>query len=318
MKPPSELHPEIAKFLAKDLKIRAKFGIKTLCNETLPKLRTFSDMAALVTSSAPIHHIENRSIPGAQEDISIRIYSPSDTSNLPILMWFHGGGWVVGHLNNADDLCRKISHHTQCIVISVDYHLAPEYRFPIAIEDCYAATLWAKKHAAEFGGDATRIAVGGDSAGGNLAACTTILCKEKKLPLTFQWLLYPVIEADFERPSYRKYADNVNLTRHDMQWFWDCYVPDQNDRTHPLVSPIQTDDLSGLPPALVMTAECDPLCDEGAAYAKALESAGVPTHYQCYTGMIHGFFNLPTSTPIDAIEKSFSTAVSALQSAFKA
>jgi len=310
------LHPQMAHFVAKDYKIRKKFGIDQPSDASLPKLRKFSQMVSLIESSAPIHQTTSLTIPGAESDIPIRIYTPSNAKKLPILMWFHGGGWVVGSPSNCDDLCRKLAHQTECIVISVDYHLAPEAQFPIAVEDCFAATLWAKNHASEFGGDASRIAVAGESAGGNLAACTAIKCRDEKLPLVFQLLLYPVIDSDFNRPSYLDFSDGLNLTRDEMIWFWDCYVPNRQDRTNPLVAPIHADDLSGLPPALIITAECDPLADEGAAYADALQSAGTPTAYHSYPGMIHGFFNLPTKKRVPAIEESFTLAVSALKNHF--
>ena len=312
----NQLHPVLAKLVARENQALALLDLVPLCDEKLPELLRFINTVPQPPSTVTLHHIEDRIISGDQNDLTIRIYHPNDTSDLPVLMWFHGGGWVMGRLDDADDTCRKLSQRINCIVVSVDYHLAPDAKFPIAVNDCLAATQWVHDHARDIGADPARIAVGGDSAGGNLAACTALQCRDQNLPLIFQFLLVPVIDTDFDRPSYHTFACDYGLTRADMQWFWDCYVPDPNDRHHPYVSPIHADNLSGLAPALVITAGCDPLSDEGAAYANALEKAGVPTHHQKFPGMNHGFFNKETTAPVDAIREAFDLAVQSIQSSF--
>lgn len=261
-----------------------------------------------------VAQVEQRTIPGPASDIPVRIYTPVGTGPFPILAWFHGGGWVVGDLDGADATARHLAVGSGCVVVSVDYRLAPETKFPGPADDCYAATRWAVQHAAQFNGDPGRIAVGGDSAGGNLAAAVTLMARDRGGPsLAFQLLVYPVTHCSYTTNSYQSFAEGYMLTRASMQWYWDHYLKDAADANHPYAAPLLASDLSGLPPALVLTAECDPLCDEGAAYAQRLKAAGVPTTYSCYDGMIHGFFGMPAV--LDKGKLAVAEASAALQKA---
>ena len=269
----------------------------------------------------PVGTIENTTIEGPGGGIALRIYTPEapDASDgegtCPIVMMFHGGGWVIGDLDTADSQSRELCAGTGCIVISVDYRLAPEHRFPAAAQDCYAATCWAKDNASSFGGDASRIAVAGDSAGGNLAAVVALMARDKSGPaIELQVLIYPVIDGvSFDTNSYRDNADGYLLTKESMLWFWDHYA-DQAERSNPYASPAHAEDLSGLPPALVMTAEFDPLRDEGEAYAAKLKAAGGAAECVRFDGMIHGFFahgqTIPASRP--GMEKACASIKAAL------
>jgi len=242
---------------------------------------------------APVARVENRTIPGPVGEIPVRIYWPWLDTPLPVLVWYHGGGWVLGTLDASDHTCRELANTAGCIVVSVDYRLAPEHRFPASPDDCESAYNWVLANAASFGGDPRRVAVGGDSAGGNLAAVVSIRTRERGTPLpAFQLLVYPVTDHDFERPSYLANAEGYMLTQLAMRWFWDQYVNSPEEMAHPHASPLRATDLTGLPPAHVITAEFDPLCDEGEAYADRLRQAGVPVTVSRYDGVIHGFFGM--------------------------
>lgn len=234
--------------------------------------------------------VENRSIPGPDADVPVRVYTPVGDAPFAGLVYFHGGGWVIGSVETHDNLCRSIANAAGCVVVSVEYRLAPEHKFPAAVDDAYAATCWVAEQADRLGIDRRRIAVGGDSAGGNLAAVVALMARDRSRPgLALQALLYPITDRDLNTPSYLKYADGYLLSRDGMAWFWNHYLPEGVSPDQPYISPLRAGDLHGLPPALVITAECDPLCDEGNAYARRLEEAGVPVTLSCYPGMIHGF-----------------------------
>ena len=236
---------------------------------------------------------EDRTVPGSGGEIPIRVYRPTDATDHPLLVWFHGGGWVLGDLEGADLNCRELASRSGAVVVSVDYRLAPEHRFPAALDDSYAATVWAAKHAAELGADGSRLAVGGDSAGGNLAAVVALRARDENGPrIGFQLLVYPVTDQRYETTSYHDNADGYLLTRDGMIWFWDHYLGPDGDGNHPHASPLRAADLSGLPAAHVITAEYDPLRDEGEAYAKRLQEAGVATSQIRYDGQIHAFFGM--------------------------
>ena len=197
------------------------------------------------------------------------------------MVYFHGGGWVLGNIESHESICRAIANASGAIVVTVDYRLAPEHRFPAAAQDAYAATSWVAEHAGEFGGDPGRIAVAGDSAGGNLAAVACLLAKDRNGPrMAFQVLIYPITDYNLHNASYSQFAEGYFLTRSEMAWYWEHYVLKRDDRTHPHAAPCRVDDLSGLPPGLVITAEFDVLRDEGEAYARRLQSAGVPVTHQ--------------------------------------
>ena len=250
--------------------------------------------------------------------VPARIYRPHGSGPFPVVMMFHGGGWVIGDLETADCQSREVCAGAAALVISVDYRLAPEHRFPAAAEDCYSATRWAAEHAPAHDGDASLMAVAGDSAGGNLAAVVAQMARDRRGPeIAFQLLIYPVTDGvNFDRPSYRDNADGYLLTAEAMHWFWNHYVPAPDDRRDPYASPLLADDLSGLPPALVMTAEYDPLRDEGEDYARALANAGVDAGFVRYDGFTHGFF--AHTRTIHATRQAMSDACAALRGAFDA
>jgi acetyl esterase/lipase len=264
-----------------------------------------------------VTRVEDRLIPGLGVDIPVRIYTPTGSGPFPILVWFHGGGWVVGDLETADPTARHLTVGAKCVVISVDYRLAPETKFPGAVDDCYAATVWAAQQATRINGDPSKIAVGGDSSGGNLAAAVALMARDRGgLSLAFQLLVYPVTARDFDMLSYRHNAEGYGLTLDAMRWYWDLYLQHPDDASNPYAAPLVAENLKGLPPALVITAECDPLRDEGEAFAKRLQAAGVPTTYSLYDGMIHGFFGM--TAVLDKGKQAVAEACAALQQAFAA
>jgi acetyl esterase len=241
----------------------------------------------------PVAKVENRMIPGPAGELPIRIYTPDGTGPFPLLVFFHGGGFVVCDLDSHDALARSLCNGAGAVVVSVDYRLAPEAKFPAAPEDCYAATRWAVDNAASIGADGARVAVAGDSAGGNLAAVVAQLASQRGAPaLAHQLLIYPVTARDFTTASYEENAEGYFLTRDMMQWFWHHYLEREEDGQDPMAAPLVARDLSGLPPATVVTAEYDPLRDEGEAYARRLDEAGVPTQLVRYDGVIHGFVSM--------------------------
>jgi acetyl esterase len=240
----------------------------------------------------PLHKVEDRTIPGTDGEIPIRVYRPSDAAALPVVVWFHGGGWVLGSLDTHDNHCRQLSDDVDAIVVSVDYRLAPEAKFPAAVDDCVAAWNWVCAHAKELNGDPSRVALGGDSAGGNLAAVTCLLARDQNLRQPrFQLLVYPVTDYEFESPSTRENAAGYGLETEHMHWFFDHYARSDADFADWRLSPLRAD-LQALPPALVVTAEYDPLRDQGEAYARKLEDAGVTTELIRADGLFHGFFGL--------------------------
>jgi acetyl esterase len=243
----------------------------------------------------PIGNVENKSIPGPGGPIPIRIYTPRDIAKpLPVIVYFHGGGWVFGDLDSHDNLCRALATKTSAIVIAVDYRLAPEHRFPAAVDDALAAVHWVAKEGASIGADVTRIAVSGDSAGGNLAAAVSLAVRDQGGPaIRAQALIYPATDiTNQNRASARDFARGFFLTSERMNWFFDHYVPDKAMRSNPLASPLLAADHHHLPPALVITAQFDPLRDEGEAYADVLKRAGVPVQLRRFEGVIHGFASM--------------------------
>ena len=246
-------------------------------------------------------------IPIADGDIGARVYWPREADTgalLPMLLHYHGGGWAAGDLESHDGAARFYCAHTGAIVVGVDYRLAPEHKFPAAVEDSYAALLWASEHAADIGGDAARIAVAGDSAGGTLSAVVCLLAKRRGRPsIAFQALVYPVVDLDMsaDYPSRAAFGDgNFFLSTADMRWFSSLYLRTAEDAGNPLASPIRAADLSGLPPALVVTAGCDMLRDEGKAYADRLRAAAVPVEYRCFETTIHAFMAFGAAIPVAA------------------
>jgi acetyl esterase len=275
--------------------------------------RTTQDAAAAVVFG-PVAEVpcEDRTIPGPAGAIPVRVYRPS-ADPAPVFVYFHGGGWVLGSLNTHHGVCATLARLAGCVVCSVDYRMAPEHRFPAALDDAWAATTWIAAHAEELGGLPGAVAVGGDSAGGNLAAVCALRARDTGVPLALQLLVYPVTDADLDTSTYAEFADGYFLTRYSMEWFWGHYLP-EGDRFHPDASPLRAEDLSGTAPALVITAEFDPLRDEGEAYARRLEEAGVPVTLSRYDGMIHGFFRMPGA--MDKASDALAEAAGALREAF--
>ena len=287
-----------------------------------PAVHTVSPQQARANAQArpraagpEVARVEDRTIPGPDSQLSVRIYTPLGSGPFPALVWFHGGGWVVGDLESADATARHLTLGAGCVVVSVDYRLAPEAKFPGPAEDCYAATQWVAEHAAEIGVMGNNLAVGGDSSGGNLAAAVCLMVKDRGgPPVGMQLLVYPVTDRNFQTDSYVENAEGYNLTRDTMIWYWDQYLASDADGNNAYAAPQQAQDLRGLPPALVITAEYDPLRDEGEAYAHRLEAAGVPTTCTRYPGMIHGFFGM--SAAVDKGKDAVAQASAALTAAF--
>jgi acetyl esterase len=269
----------------------------------LPPLESFSPGQARLAvientpkmQAAPeaVAEVRDLRIPGPGGEIGLRIYTPESAAPRPALVYFHGGGWVLCNLDTHDVMCRAIANRAQAVVVSVDYRLAPEQKFPAAVEDCYAAAQWVVSNACALGADPRRIVVGGDSAGGNLAAVAAIRSRDEAGPgFAGQVLVYPVTDlSSFETGSYQEFAEDHSLTRALMEWFRGHYLSTEAEALLPHASPLLADDLSRLPPALVITAECDPLRDEGEAYAARLREAGVAVTLTRYAGMIHPFFS---------------------------
>lgn len=267
-------------------------GMKDLADLTPEEARNLQLTPPPAVPTA-VGAVAEQSIAGPEEDIPLRIYTPEGEPLPGALVYFHGGGWVIGDLDSHDETCRRLCRGSGVRVIAVHYRRAPETTYPGAVEDCYRATVWAAEHAAELGIDPQRLAVGGDSAGANLAAAVALMARDRGGPaLALQLLIYPVAAADFDTDSYRDNAEGYLLSRRAMQWFWDQYVPDLDQRREPYAAPLAATNLSGLPPALVQTAEFDPLRDEGEAYARALAEAGGDVQSTRYDGLIHGFFGM--------------------------
>jgi acetyl esterase len=244
----------------------------------------------------PVAKVEDRMIPSAGGDLPIRIYTPAGVPPFGVLVYFHGGGWVLGNIAMTDQPCRLLANASGCMVVSVEYRLAPEHKFPAGAEDCYAAAKWVAGNTAALGIDPMRIAVGGTSAGATLAAVVALMARDRGGPhLAYQLLVYPATTAELTTESHSQFAkDNYYvLSRADMEWFWGHYLANDEDRRNPYACPANAKSLSGLPPAFVITAEYDPLRDEGEAYAARLSNQGVSTMLKRYEGVTHGFFGMP-------------------------
>ena len=278
------------------LDMMAATGVPALNTLSIEDARRMVDMMPELSGliPEPVAKVDDRYIPGLAGEIPVRVYSPQGREPFPVLVFFHGGGFALGNIEGCDELCRALTNAAGCIVVSVDYRLAPEHKFPAAADDCYAATRWVAENSEAIGGDPTRIAVGGDSAGGNLAAAVTLMARDRGTPpLVYQLLVYPATNFAFDTPSYRENAEGYFLTKDDCVWFWLLYLRSEADGDNPYASPLRAEDLRELPPALVITAEFDPLRDEGEAYAARLREANVTTTCTRYNGMIHGFLSMP-------------------------
>lgn len=263
-----------------------------------------------------VRRIENLSIEGPAGRLSLRLYYPDAEGPLPITLYLHGGGFVFGSPQMHDNVCRCLANRAASLVVSVDYRLAPEAKFPAALDDSLAALNWVVSHAPSLGGDPSRIAIAGDSAGGNLATVIANIDAQNAAPtLCHQVLLYPVTDCRFDSPSYRARGENYFLTTEMMRWYWNQYLPDQSAANDPRASPLRATLSPAVAPATVITAEYDPLCDEGEAYAQALRAAGVIARLHRWDGQIHGFASM--LGVIDAADEALSVAATALQLAFK-
>ena len=264
------------------------------CLDPVEARRILGDRPALPLPPIDLPSVVDTTFPGPDGDLPVRVYTPDDAGQPPdVIVYFHGGGWVIGDLDTHDRTTRRLAKTLGAVVVSVDYRLAPEAPWPAAAEDAYAAATWAREH---YG--PRRLVVAGDSAGGNLAAVVSLMARDRGgPPIDHQLLVYPVTDHGFDTLSYTENAEGYFLTRTHMEWYWGHYLGDEGDGSHPYASPLQAEDLSGLPPATVLTAELDPLRDEGEAYAAALAEAGVPTEARRADGMFHGFFGLDEFLP---------------------
>ena len=296
---------------------RAASGEPQLHRMTVAQARaTIEASIDRVTPRETVAGVEDREAPGPHGPIPVRIYTPEGAGPFPILLYFHGGGWVVCSIETHDAWCRHICNRIGCLVVSVDYRLAPEYLFPAAVDDCFAAAQWVSLHGASFNGDGSRLAVAGDSAGGTLSAVVCLLARDQGGPkIAYQVLITPATDYyNLDLPSYRDNAEGFGMDTADVIWLMDLYLPPTVDRDDPRAFPLRALDLQGLPPAMVITAEYDSLRDDGDLYAARLQNAGVPVIWAPYDGMIHNF-------PLDYEvltqgEKAVEAIASALRSAF--
>src|SRR5262245_55446674 len=294
--------------------------------DTMPPMPDFStlDLALIRAGMAggvlgpaepeAVARVENRTIPGPAGEIPVRVYTPAGKAPFPGLVYFHGGGFVLCNLDSHDGVCRGLANAAGCVVVSIDYRLAPEHPYPAAPEDCYAATQWVAKNGSELGIDVSRIAVGGDSAGGNLTAVTALMARDRGGPaLRFQLMIYPVTDCAFDTPSYRENGEGYFLTTGMMRWFWQKYLPDPKQAGEGYASPLRAANLGSLPPGLCITAGYDPLRNEGEAYAERLRKAGVDVRTSRYPGMFHGFFGM--TAQLEKAREALAEASAALRAA---
>lgn len=272
-------------------------GTPPLYTLSIEEART-ADLAAIRAAAGtgePVHEVVDRHVPGPDGDLPVRIYRPRGTGEpLPTVVYFFGGGWTLGSIDTSDEICRNLANLVPCQMITVGYRLAPEHTFPAAVHDCYAATSWIAGNAGELRADPGLLAVAGDSSGGNLAAAVTLLARDRGGPaLAAQVLVYPNTEYRGDTESTWENDDPALFNRRSVAWYWGHYLASPKDGRDSLASPLLAEDLSGLPPALVITAEHDPLRDEGERYAQRLRQAGVPVAATRYDGMVHGFFAMP-------------------------
>jgi acetyl esterase len=276
----------------------AAAGLRDFADMTVLEARSLNGgFDALQGDGEDVASVREILVDGSAGQLPARVYHPRPGEELPVVVYFHGGGWVIGNLDVVDKPVRTLANAAGCVVVTVQYRISPETKFPGPAEDCYAATAWVAGHAAELGGDASRLAVAGDSAGGNLAAAVALMARDRGTPaIAFQLLIYPTLAPaqDSEFGSYRSNGEGYMTTAASMRWFYQHYLADAaGERDNPYAFPLRAKDLRGLPPAHVVTAEHDPLHDEGLAYASALAAAGVTTTTADYEGVIHGFFWMP-------------------------
>jgi acetyl esterase len=277
----------------------AAADLPPLYDQPLDQVREQSLLFANVGAAEPepVDVVEDRTIPGPAGEIPVRVYDPDPGSTSPVVTYFHGGGFVLMNLDTHDRVCRRLANAAHAVVVSVDYRLAPEHHFPAALDDCIAVTHWLTQHAAELAGDPARIAIAGDSAGGNLAAATALASRNGGPGLVGQVLVYPVIDAACSTESFDTNAEGYLLTAATMRWFWEQYLGPDGDPDDPYASVARASDLTAVPSALIITAEHDVLRDEGESYAAALRAAGIDVTCSRYDGMIHGFLSMDAMIP---------------------
>lgn len=276
--------------------------------------RNFAELIGSLCSSGEVARTRDLRIPGPAGDIPARAYFPAGAGDLPVVLHFHGGGWVFGDVATYDGVSRALAAAAGAVLVSVDYRRAPEDPFPAALDDCHAATAWVHEHAAELGCDPSRLAVAGDSSGGNLAAAVALRARDEGgPPIAFQLLVYPALDPSMSSRSYGENAEDAFLSRSEMAWYWDRYLGPDGDRSEPYAAPLAANDLSGLPPAHVVTAGSDVLRDEGETYAARLRDAGVPATVRRYDDMVHGF--LMMGRHLDAGREGLSDAGRVLREA---
>jgi acetyl esterase len=309
--PTPRLDPQVEAYL----RDRRAAGVRPLHELSVVEARE-AELAELEpVLPEPVPQVVDRVLGGGGHDVPVRVYMPKAPRPLPVLVYFFGGGWVLGSLDAVDPVCRRLANATPCAVVSVAYRRAPEHPFPAGLEDCYAATRWMAEHGGELGLDPDRLAVGGASAGGNLAAAVALLARERKGPnLVLQLLVYPPLDHRADTLSMREALDPLLLGRQDVAWCWSHYLADAADGENSLASPLRAEDLHGLPAALVITAELDPLRDQGESYAARLAEAGVGTELVRFDGAVHGFFS--KADRFDAGVDAQALAASALRRAF--
>jgi acetyl esterase len=295
---------------------RAAAGMQSLAELTVGEARTAErrELQSRAVGREPVAVVVDRSLDG----IPVRCYLPESPQPRPALVWFPGGGWVLGSVETTDAVCRRMANTTPCAVVAVDYRRAPEHPFPAAVEDAYAATAGVVAEAAALGIDAGRVAVGGASAGGNLAAVVAQLCRDRHgPPLALQLLVYPATDFRSDTPSRRETLDPYFFNRDDLAWCWSQYLAADEDGDDPRASPLHAPDCSRLPPALVLTAEHDPLRDEAEQYARRLASNGVAVDLVRYDGVPHGFFSMAdtVAAATDARERAAKALARALSAA---
>lgn len=293
----------------------ARLGLPEWSALSVESARRLEDDLFGPTDPPTVERVSDVAIDGPGGEVPLRVYHPDPGEELPALCFFHGGLWALGTLDSVDDICRRLARRARRVVVSVDYRLAPEHPFPAGLEDCVTVVEWVTEHGEGLGADATRVAVGGTSAGGNLAAATCLYVRAFGGPeLEGQLLCYPMLDSGLDTPSLAERADGPLLTRRDVVWGYENYLRSPVEKYNPFVSPLRADSLSNLPPALVVTAGFDPLRDEGTAYAHALSEAGVPTRHDHEPAMPHGFLSL--AGEVDVADDAFDRVAQVLKRGF--
>ncbi|NHN59448.1 MULTISPECIES: alpha/beta hydrolase [Halorussus] len=311
---PSEPDPQIQAVLEQ----LDRLGMPDLSTLDPREARELFEEFRTSESSEEVAAVTDRTIPGPGGELPIRVYEPDGEGPHPVLVYFHGGGWVVGSIETHDGLCRRLTNAAGCAVVSVDYRLAPEHPFPAATEDAVAAVEWVAERGDEVGVDGDRLAVGGDSAGGNLAAVAALVARDRGGPdIARQVLVYPATSPSDDWPSTEENAEGYLLTRSEMEWFADQLFESPLDARNPYAFPLQACDHAGLPPATVVTAGFDPIRDEGAAYAEALADAGVDVTHRDYEGMIHGFIGMLEEPSVDRAHEAVDAIGADLRGTFE-